>query len=122
MSIELDVPLAFIRPIPPRPVGCAMLVAIHPKGGNDERDDVQHYMRGTMSDLETMPISDLIAIADRYGVRVQPLTPGRVEVHISAAASSVARAVAGRLRIRGVEIACHITRHAVRPRRERGVT
>ena len=99
-----------------------MLVAIHPKGSDEVRDDLQCRMRGTMSDLETMPIYDLIAIADRYGVCVQPLTPGRVEVRISAGASSVARAVAGRLRIRGVEIACHITRHAVRPRRERGVT
>jgi len=42
MSVELDTALAFIHRVHSRPIGYAVLAAIRPKQGEDERDDVQH--------------------------------------------------------------------------------
>jgi len=72
-----------------------------------------------VSDLQTIPIDELLIVAAQYGVHVRLLVPGRVEIRPPAGATPIERAVAGRLRQRAEEIATVLTvPQRSRPRRE----
>lgn len=73
-----------------------------------------------MSDLATMPVADLLAVAKNYGVYARRDATGFIEVIAPPDASPIARAVTGRLRTRMAEIVAHFapTHRPVRPCRE----
>lgn len=72
-----------------------------------------------MSDLQTIPVDELLTIATRYSVHVRLIEPDHLEVRPPAGATPIERVVAARLRQRVAEITAALTipQH-LRPRRE----
>ncbi len=69
------------------------------------------------SDLASLPVRDLLAIAKNYGVYIRRGATGFMEVIAPPGASPIARTVAARLRTRIDEIAAHFApaQRPVRP-------
>lgn len=72
-----------------------------------------------MSDLQMVPVDELLVIAARYSVSVRLIESDRIEVRPPAGATLIERAVAARLQARALEIAAVlVVRMHTRPQRE----
>jgi len=72
-----------------------------------------------VSDLQMVPVDELLVIAARYGIHVRLIESDRIEVRPSAGTTPIERVVAARLRARAREIAAVlVVRIHTRPQRE----